>query len=1026
MSITQLAIEKNRITTVALIVIIFAGFLAYQNIARQEDPGFIIRVAFIQTILPGASPDRVENLVTDKLEKTIQEIPELDFISSESKTGASIIYVNIKATYKEMQPIWDRLRRKIDRAKTELPDGVIGPFVNDEFGDVFGIQLTITGEGYSYAELKDVADQVRDELLRIPDAAKVDIYGAQEEHIFVEYNNARLANIGLSPGQLQSILTSQNILFPGGDINTRDERIILEPSGSFETLDELKQTVINIPGRKDVIFLGDLADIYRGYIDPPKSMMRSSGVPCLGLGISLRKGGNIIELGEQVRQVMAYLQQRYPIGIEFDTIVFQPDEVNTSVNNFIKSLLQAILIVMVVMFLALGFRTGLLVSSLIPTVILTSLAVMNYFGISLNTVSLAALIISLGLLVDNAIVMSESIMVSLSEGKKPIEAAVESAAELRIPLLTSSLTTAAAFLPIYLAESDTGEYTADLFRVVSISLLISWVLALTMTPLLCAKYMKIKAVVRDKSKFDSKFYRRYRQALIGILKRPVISLLGAIAIFLAAMQLGGLIPNIFFPKSDRSFLQGELVLPLGTPIAQTRAMMDEVEQFIEDSCKVNDERLEGITNWAAFIGTGAPRFYLSANPQPQRDELAFLIANATSRQAVDEVIPRIEEFATNRFPDVSTVIDALDYGPPVMAPVQIRISGKDPELLFSIVDDVKAKLAEIPGTKNIDTDWGTWTKKLLVDIDQPRARRAGVTNMDIAISLQSILSGIETTQFREENKIIPITLRAEASDRHDLDKLETLDVYSQSTGKTVPLKQVANIEVKWQPSKILRRDRLKTVTIKSYVLPGTVAIDVVNKIDPYLREISKNWPVGYFYEHGGEIENTVKANNSIMAKLPIAFAFITLLLVAQFNSFRKPLIILATMPLAMIGVFIGLVITGSAMGFMTFLGVISLAGIVINNAIVLIDRINIEQEEHGVEIRRAILESAQKRLRPILLTTATTIGGMMPLWLGGGPMYESMAVTIIFGLLFATILTLGFVPLLYVLFFRIKYKGFEY
>ncbi len=1025
MSITKFAIEKNRITIVALIVLVLVGIMAFQHMPRQEDPGFTIRVAFIQTFFPGAGPERVENLVTDKLEKVIQEIPEVDFITSQSFTGMSVIYVNVKKDEMNMRPIWDNLRRKVDRARSELPDGVVGPYVNDEFGDVFGLQLTITGEGYSYAELKDVADQVRDELLQIPDAAKVDIYGAQEERVFIEYSNARLANMGIAPYQLKNIIESQNILFPGGKISTGNERIILEPSGNFESLEELKQTVVRIPGSNEVVFLGDIANIYRGYIDPPGSMMRSSGVNCLGLGISLREGGNIIKLGDQVRQLTDRLQESYPIGIEFDTIVYQPDEVNKKIEDFTSNLIQAILIVMVVMLISLGFRTGLLVSALIPTVILISIAFMNWFDITLNTISLAALIISLGLLVDNAIVMAESIQVSLSEGKKPIDAAVESAKELRIPLLTSSLTTAAAFLPIVLAENETGEYTADLFKVVAISLLVSWILALTLTPLLCVTFMKVKSKVSE-SVYDTGFYDYYRKFLIAILKRPVLSLLAAIAIFIGAMQLTAFIPAMFFPTSDRAFLRGSFTLPIGTPIEQTNMMVDRIEKFINDSLRVDDSREAGIVNWAMFIGEGGPRFYLSANPEPQKEELAYIIANTTSREQVDSLIPRLENFVQAHFPDATTILEALDYGPPVEAPVQIRISGKDQETLFNIVDRVQSMLDSIPGTKNIENNWGIWKKKLIVKIDRPRAQRAGVTNMDIAVSLQSILTGLETTQFREDDKVIPITLRAEQTYRDDLNKLETLDIYSQTTGRTVPLKQVADIEVTWEPSKVIRRDRIKTVTIKSYVESGVNAIKIINLIDPYVKELSESWPLGYKYEYGGELESSVEANEAIMAKLPFAFAIIAFLLVAQFNSLRRPVIILATIPLALIGVFIGLLITGGSLGFMTFLGIISLAGIVINNAIVLLDRIRIEQDENGLEANRAIIEASQRRLRPIILTTATTIGGMIPLWFGGGPLFSTMAVAIIFGLLFATILTLGFVPLLYSLFFRVKFKGFDY
>lgn len=1025
MSVTRGAIEKNRITVLALLIVIGAGLQAYKSMPRSEDPGFIIRTAAVTTLFPGASPERVENLVTDPLEEVVQQISELDFVSSESKTGLSLVYVNIKESHKEMRPIWDNLRRKIAAAAGSLPDGVIGPMVNDEFGDVFGVIFTITGEGYSYAELKEVADEVRDVMLRVPDVAKVDIYGVQEERIFVEYDNARLAQLGLSPAQLQQLLQSQNVLFPGGMVTTGRERLVLEPTGSFQTIDEVRRSVITVPGRKELLYLEDIARVERGYIDPPASKLRSSGRPALGIGISMRAGGNIISMGKEIKAAVRHLQQRYPIGIEIDFVAFQPRDAENGVNNFIRNLLQAVGIVVLVMLLTLGLRTGLVVATLIPMTILLSMVLMNIFNVTLNTISLAALIIALGMLVDNAIVMSESIMVMIRRGIEPVKAAVDSARELRIPLLTSSLTTCAAFLTVFLAESGTGEYTSDLFRVVTMALLSSWVLSLTMIPLLCVRFIKVGRKAAEEV-FDSKFYRSYRGFLVGLLRHPWITLAVVAAVFVGSMQLQRLIPTLFFPATERAFLRAKLSFPVGAPIERTEAMVSDLERFLRDSLAVNTERGEGVVNWASFIGVGAPRYFLAVSPEPRREELAYLLINTTSRTVADEMLPRIERYLWDRYPDLEAVILPLDYGPPVMAPVQIRLSGKDADDLFALVDKVKARLAEIPGAKNISDDWGAWAKKLMVNIDQPRARMAGVSSLDIALSLQTILSGVSVTEFREKEDVIPVVLRAAAADRQDLGKLEALDVYAQSTGNTVPLKQVADVEVAWEPSKIFRRDRLKTVTVSAYTEPGITATDIIAGLSPWLEENSRDWPLGYFYEFGGELESSVKSQKSIMDKVPITFGIIILLLVAQFNSLRRPLIILVTIPLAMIGVNIGLVVLGGEMGFMTFLGIISLAGIVINNAIVLLDRIRIEREENGLAATRAVVEAAQRRLRPIFLTTVTTVGGLLPLWLGGGPMWESMAIAIMFGLIFATVLTLGVVPVLYSLLFRLKFKGFSY
>lgn len=1027
MNITRAAIERNRVTAVALVAILAGGIGAYWGMSRAEDPGFIIRTAQVMTIFPGASPERVELLVTDKLEKAIQEMPELDFIVSESKSGVSVLLVNIKESYRNMRPIWDDLRRKVDRASADLPDGVIGPTVNDDFGDVFGTVYTLTGEGFSYAELKEVADQVRNELLLIEEVAKVEIFGTQEERVFVEYNNARLSELGLSPVQLGQILSSRNIVQSGGEVSAGTERIVLEPSGNFETIKELRRTVVSLPGREEVVYLEDIASLKRGYIDPPESIVHANGVPALALAVSMREGGNIIELGEAVRQTMDRLQTVYPIGLEFEAVAFQPDEVDRKVREFVGNLVQAIIVVCLVMLLFLGLRTGLVVASLIPMAIVMALLVMSFLGIGLDQVSLAALIVALGLLVDNAIVMVESIMVQMSEGKRAVDAAIDSASELRIPLLTSSLTTAAAFLPMYLAESSTGEYVAPLFKVVTITLLCSWVLALTMIPVLAVRFAKVEVKHNPEPKvYDGIFYRRYRAALIFGLKHRLLTVTAVIVTFFTAMTALGLVPHIFFPSTDKAFFKAEFELPVGSSIQRTQQVIAGIERFIDAELRTNAQRSDGVTHWASFIGQGGPRFALAYNPEPPSPNYAVMLVNTTAWEKIDDYIHRLDSLVFEDYPDLDATLARFENGPPIEAPIQVRILGRDPDQLFSFADRLKRQLTSMPGSRNITDDWGRRSKKLKVIINQPRARRAGVTSQDIALSLQAGLSGFELSEFREGDELIPITLRSVAADRQDIGKLESLNVYAQATGQSVPLKQVADIEIAWEPAKILRRDRLKTVTVSAWPQPGYTAFDVIGAITPWLEQEGEDWPVGYRWELGGEVETSGEANQSIADKMPIAIIIIVLLLVAQFNSIRRPAIILLTIPLGMIGVTFGLLVARSYFGFMTLLGIIALAGIVINNAIVLIDRIKIEIEDNGLEPDRAILEAAQRRFRPILLTTATTMCGLLPLWLGGGPMWEPMAISIIFGLLFATLLTLGFVPVLYSLFFRVNFQRFRY
>ena len=1017
MNITRAAITNNRTTIILLVVLIIVGIQAFNKLPRAYDPGFIIRTAKVITYFPGASPERIEQLITDPLEKVVQELPELDFVKSTSKTGVSIITVNIKESYTDMRPIWDSLRRKIESAESSMPDGAIGPTVNDEFGDVYGILVTLTGSDFTYAELKEIADEARDDFLRLPEVAKVDIHGAQEERIFVEYNNARLTELGLSPAQIMQYLEHRNVVVPGGSITLDRERIELEPTGSFESVEDIRHTLIPMSGTDSVLYLKDIAKVTRDYVDPPSTITHSSGVPALGLALSMREGGNNIIMGEQVQQVLRLLNQTYPIGIDFNIIHFSPSEVNDKVNDFVSNLVQSVLVVAAVMLISLGPRTGLIVATLIPVSMLAAMLVMSFFNIGLDQISLAALIIALGMLVDNGIVMAESIMVQMTDGKKPVEAAVDSASELRIPLLTSSLTTAAAFLPIYLAESAVGEFTASLFLVVTITLLCSWLLSMTLIPMLCVYFIKVK---KERVDYNAGFYLRYRQLLSTLLRHKTTTLLLTLVLFGAVMSGFSSIPKLFFPASDRLYFKAELELPMGTTIEHTESVVKELEQFISDNLKINANRQEGITSWVSHIGSGGPRFILQHGPEPASPNYALMVLNTTSDVVIDEMMTRLNGYAFEHLPDLTITTRRIESGVSIKNPVEIRLYGKDTRELFNLVDQVKSEMAAITGLVNINDDWGQRIKKLKVVVNQSSALRVGATSQDIALSLQTGLSGLELTQYREGSDAIPVIMRTEAEDRQSIERLESLSVYIQATGQSVSLKQVADVDVIWESAKILRRDGLKMVSVGAQLAPGANASDAFNQLKPWLEQQEGKWPTGYRYELGGEAESSGSANQSIGEKLPMAAFIILILLVAQFNSIRKPAIILATIPLGLIGVVIGLLVAQSFFGFMTMLGVISLAGIVINNAIVLLERIKYETEESGLSPQDAIIVAAQRRLRPILLTTATTVLGMLPLYLGGGLMWEPMAVAIIGGLLFSTVLTLGIVPVLYAVLFRVR------
>lgn len=1016
MNITKLAIMNSRTTLMLMAAVFLFGSMAYQHMPKDYDPGFIIRTAQVITYFPGASPQRVEELVSDKLEKVIQEIPELDFVTSESRTGVSIVSANIKESYKDMRPIWDNLRRKVDAAKNDLPDGAQEPIVNDEFGDVFGIVIGLTAEGFNYRELKEIADQVKDEFLRLPEAAKVDVFGTQEERIFIEFDNARLSELGISPSQISDQLSSRNIIISGGSINLNRERIALEPTGNFETIDDISTTIIQIPGSNQVQYLKELATISRGYVDPAKTKVSVNGQQALSIAISMRHGGNNIILGQQVTNTLNQLKSVYPIGVEFTLVSFMPKEVVEKVNDFASNLLQAIAVVTVVMLLSLGFRIGIIVATLIPASMITGVLLMSVFDISIDQISLAALIISLGMLVDNGIVMSESIMVQMAAGKKAIEAAIDSANELKLPLLISSLTTAAAFLPIFLAESSTGEYTASLFKVVTITLLCSWAISMTIIPMLCVYFFKSPKQTKE----DNQFYRIYRHTLGALLKHKYPTLLATIMVFILSLYGLGFVPKLFFPPSDRAYFKVELELPMGTKLEATEQVTHSIEEFIEAELAVNEQRTDGVTNWVSYVGSGGPRFLLTHNPKPASSHYALMVINVSSVQIIDQVMQSIDQHTFNSYPDLLVKLRKIENGSPIANPVEIRVSGKEQKELFAIVQQIKDKMYDTPGLKSISDNWGQPIKKLLVKVNQTRARRAGVSSKDIAISLQTELSGFELTQFREGDEVLPVIMRSTEADRQDIGKLEALAVYSQQSGFSVPLRQVADIEIVWEPANIFRRNRYKTVTIGAQLEGDLTASQGFDAIVPWLNEKQQEWPFGYTYSLGGEAESSEKANKSIADKLPIAVLIIVLLLVAQFNSIRKATIILTTIPLGLIGVVFGLLVAQSFFGFMTLLGIISLAGIVINNAIVLLERIKIEQDDNQLPPYEAILEAAQRRARPIILTTATTVFGLIPLYLGGGEMWEPMAVAIIGGLLFSTILTLGVVPVIYALLFNVS------
>lgn len=1024
--ITRFALKNNILTLAVLFVMVAGGLSVFQAMPRDDMPPFLIRNVSIVTSYPGASPLRVENLISDKIEKVVQEIPEVDYITSESRTGISIVNVALKESEFNLQPIFDRIRRKVEGVENQLPDGS-HVTVKDELGDVFGIIVGVTAQGYSFAEMRDIADDIRNELIKLPDAAKVEITGIQEERIYIEFDDARLSELGLTKSRVADIISKTNIIIPGGEIRSGDRRIILEPTGSFESIGDLRQVIVSSANNK-IIRLGDVTRITRGYITPRDSIVNINGITGLAIGVNLKKGGNIILLGRQVDEKINELMEIYPYGVEIERVASQDTVVETSVNDFVMNLVQAVVVVLLVMLVFLGLRTGMVVASLIPATMVMTILIMSILGVGLNKVTLASLIIALGMLVDNAIVMSESIMVKMEDGIKALDAAIESSKELMIPLLTSSLTTSAAFMAFFLAESVLGEIMGKIFVVVTISLVSSWILTLTLITLLCVSAIKVKEKTTDKPTkpglFD-KLSAYYRGFLVVNLKKPLLTILVVLILFTTSLYLMKFIPFIFMPKSDRAVVTLNIELPVGTAIEKTEQMVRDVEAYMKaDLLAVQGER-EGIESWSSYVGEGAPKYDLGYMAPESSPNAAHILINTSSDAANDLVIAPLDAFIFNNYPDAIYSVSRLISGGGSANPIAVRISGDDEVTLYELSEKIKLKLASFAGAKNISDNWGMKTKKIVVDINQTNAQMAGVSNQDIAVSLQTVLSGSQTGSYRDGDNVIPIMMRNDKANTLTIEELEGMNIYVQGSGKSVPLKQVAKIAVKWQPTKILRRDLTRTLSVTSDVKTGYTARDVMNQLSPWLKRESQNWPQGVTYALGGDAEGSSDAMGAVADKLPLSLFIIILLLIAQFNSIKKPTIILLTIPLGLIGVVLGLLVTGSYFGFMAFLGLISLAGIVINNAIVLLDRIEIEETENQKSPQDSVVDAALQRFRPILLTTATTAFGLIPLWIGGGLLWEPMAIGIIFGLLFATVLTLIIVPVLYRIFFGVSYADYS-
>lgn len=1032
MNLAKFSIEKNRIAIMVLATIILLGVTMYSGLSRDSMPPFTIRVASVISYFPGASPERVEQLVTDKIEKIAQELPELKEVTSTSRTGLSAVAVSLKdeVPQEKLQAVWDRLRRKINNIEG-LPQGVKPNLQDDGVGDVFGIVVGLTSDGYSYAEMKVYADDIRDDLIKLPNAAKVTLGGVQEERVFVEFENTRLKEYGLSASKLQQTIAATNILNSGGEVNLGEERIILEPTGNFNSVEDIKNMLISVGNQQSsqLVKLGDITTIKKGYIDPPSQKVRINGRDAISLHINLKKNSNVIQLGKEVNTIVANWQKKLPVGLELTRVSSLDTYIDNKVQNFISNLLQSIGIVLAVMLIFLGFRTGMVIASLIPIVTIMTLMIMGVISMGLNQVTLAALIMALGMLVDNAIVVAETIMVKLEQGIPKKQAAVEACSELLMPLLISTLTTSAAFLAFYMSPTSMGDIVGPIFVVITIALLSSWIIALTVITLFCYLFLKVapkgtkKPSLIDRTINSLKRY--YKDFILLALANKWKVIIGVFIAFFASLYGFGYVQFLFFPDSDRNMITVDINLPSGTKIERTTAVVKQLEAYMQDSLQTNEKRTAGIVDWSSYIGQGPESYDLGYTQDEANSSYAHILVNTSSFNDNKGVIAKLDRFGFENFPNADIKVGALGAGGGGV-PIEIKISGASPDELSKIAATVKKKLQQTSGTKNIKDDWGPKSKKFLIKIDQNRALVAGVTSQDIATSLQTVLDGFNTGEYREDNKSIPILMRSDAGQQQTLGSLETLNVFAQASGRSVPLLQVASIVPQWQYSKIKRLDLRRTINVSSKLREGGNAAAIMAEVTPWLEEQAKTWPQGYTYELGGDAKQSSESMGSVIKYLPLSAFIIVLLLIIQFNSFRKMGMVVLTIPLGIIGVVIGLLIFQEPFGFMPFLGVISLAGIVINNAIVLIDRMEIEQRDLGRSEQDAVIAACLQRFRPILLATFTTVLGLIPLYLSGGEMWEGMAVSIMVGLLFGTIITLIFIPSLYSALFKVNYKGYEF
>ncbi len=1017
MNITEFALNNSRTVIFSVFLMVLAGLLLSTRQPRLEDPSIIIREALISASFPGMSPERVERLITRPIEEQARTMGELDDIWSTSKRGQSIIHVTVRdeVPAADLPQTWKLLRNKIHDVAASLPEGTIGPAVNDEFGDTAVATVALWSDGFSMAEMREVARSTRERIGTMAGIKKIDLYGIQDERIYLDIVNAKLAQFDVGTQIIANTLKAQNIILPGGRLDIQGTELIIQPTGNFNQVSEIESLLIPIPGTEQTVPLGDLATIRRGYVDPPEKPAYFNGKQSIILSVVLLPGVNAVEFGDRLTAKLKEIEQSLPIGYVFDYATFQPDLIKKAVNGAVINVVETLVIVLVVVMLFLGVRTGLIVGSFVPLVMLLGLVVMGAMGIELQRMSIASMIIALGMLVDNGIVVAENIRTRIEMGTAPREAALLAGKTLSLPLLTSTLTTVLAFTPMLLMIGSSGDYILSLGQVVTILLLGSWFLSMYLTPTSCTWFLKPsptdnKGGTEAVDPYGGKFYRIYRDLLETALSKRTLVIgvvLGTLALSLYGFTL---IPKVFFPPGDRNQYLAYLDFPAGTRIDQTEATVKEISNWLQDK-SVNPE----ITGTVAYVGSGGPRFFLSLSPDDPDPHTAFIIINTESDDQVPTLVRRTRDYLLANQPNVRGRVKGMWLGASEVGSFELRLSGPDAETLMTRAQKIIDGMRAIPGTIDIRQDWNNPVVKLVVDVDQARARRAGLTSLEVADSLDTFIDGSTVTDFRAGDTVVPVVVRGVEKEREDLAYIPGLGVYSDTNRNNVPLSQITSIYGVGEFNQIHRYNQERTITVsaKHQIMPAS---ELFQALMPTLDGL--NLPPGYGWEIGAELEDSAEAQQKLLIWFPPCFLLIVALLIWQFNSFRRAGIIMITIPLILIGAVLGMMVMRADFGFMVILGLLSLMGTIINNGIILIDKIESNRQE-GMADYEAMVGAAISRFRPILMSVTTTVLGLLPLIISRDPLFYGLACVMAWGLAIGTVFTLGVVPVLYSLFFKV-------